>query len=228
VSGLRKEIKDSSKLNRNCKEFRLFYLLKGTELLLLHLHNPLRNVVVPEAFTELDPGESITVLSWVGLPPVKSGASQLPCCVQNPLPVVALRNNQLALHRTKPVVRLEWIRGMREGRRVTSQEICTPITGLRQRWRRWLGVDMLQSLNSIVQGSHHLHLELEELLRGQWWQHQQRLTSTLVVLLLRVGTGTGAPSVHHLIATTEIFMRTRYGAAAEMKLRKDMTERKGI
>jgi hypothetical protein len=87
-------------------------------------------------------------------------------------------------------------------------------------------MDLLQSLNGVVQSRHHLHLELEELLRGQWWRLRQRLTRTLVVLLLLVRTGTGAPGVHHLIATTEIFMRTRYGAAAEMKLRKDMTERK--
>jgi hypothetical protein len=66
-------------------------------------------------------------------------------------------------------------------------------------------VDLLQSLNGVVQGSHHLHLELEELLRGQWWRHRQRLTSTLVVLLLLVRTGTGAPGVHHLIATNEIY-----------------------
>jgi hypothetical protein len=160
--------------------------------------------VAPEALTELDPGERVAVLSRVGLPPVKSGASQLSCCVQNSLTVVALSNNQLALHRMKPVVRLEWVRGMREGRRMTSQEIRTPIRGLRRRWRRWLSVDMLQSLNGIVQGRHHLHLELEELLRGQWWRHRQRLTSTLVVLLLRVRTGTGAPGVHHLIATNEV------------------------
>jgi hypothetical protein len=106
--------------------------------------------VVPEALTELVPRE-VTVPSWVGLPPVKSGATQLPCCVQNPLPVVALCNNQLALHRTKPVVRLEWVRAVREGRRVASQEIRTPITGLRWRWRRWLGMDLLQSPNGVVQ-----------------------------------------------------------------------------
>jgi hypothetical protein len=68
--------------------------------------------MVPETLTELDPSERVAVLSRVGLPPVKSGASQLPCCVQNPLPVVALRNNQLALYRMKPVVRLEWVHGM--------------------------------------------------------------------------------------------------------------------
>jgi hypothetical protein len=156
--------------------------------------------MVPEALTELDPGERVAVLSRVGLPPVESGASQLPCCVQNPLSVVALRNNQLALHRTKPVVHLEWVRGMREGRGMTSQEIRTPVTGLRRR----LGVYVLQSLNGVVQSRHHLHLELKELLRGQWWRHRQRLTSTLVVLLLLVRTGTGAPGVHHLIATNEI------------------------
>jgi hypothetical protein len=66
-------------------------------------------------------------------------------------------------------------------------------------------VDVLQSLDGVVQGRHHLHLELEELLRGQWWGHRQRLTSTLVVLLLVVRTGTGAPGVHHLIATNEIY-----------------------
>jgi hypothetical protein len=119
--------------------------------------------------------------------------------------VVALSNNQLALHRAKPIISLEWVRGVREGRRVTSQEIRTPITRLRRRWRRWLGVDLLQSLNGVVQGCHHLHLELEELLRGQWWRHRQRLTSTLTVLLLLVRTGTGAPGVHHLIATNEIY-----------------------
>jgi hypothetical protein len=182
--------------------------------------------VVPEAFMELVPRENITVPSRVGLPPVKSGTSQLPCCVQNPLSVVALCNNQLVLHQTKPIVRLEWICGVREGRRMTSQEIRTPITRLRRRWRRWLSMDLLQSLNGVVQGRHHLHLELEELLRGQWWRHRQRLTSTLVVLLLLVRTGTGAPGVRHLIATNEIFMRTRFCAAEEMKLRKDMTERK--
>jgi hypothetical protein len=206
MSSLRKR----SRIDRSSKEIAenslKFYLLKSMELLLLHLHNPLGNVVVPEVLTELVPGERVAVLSRVGLPLVKSGASQLSCCIQNPLPVVALRNNQLALHRTKPVVHLEWVRGVREGRRVTSQEIRMPIMRLRRRRRRWLGVNVLQSLNSVVQGRHHLHVDLEELLRGQWWRHRQRLTSTLVVLLLLVRTGTGAPGVHHLIATNEIFL----------------------
>jgi hypothetical protein len=88
---------------------------------------------------------------------------------------------------------------------MTPQEIRTPITGLRRRWRRWLSVDLLQSLNGVVQGRHHLHLELKELLRGQWWRHRQWLTSTLIVLLLLVRTRIGAPGVHHLIATNEIY-----------------------
>jgi hypothetical protein len=203
MSGLWKEIKDRSSSKEIADNSIQIYLLKGTKLLLLHLHDALRNMVVPETLSELNPGERVAVLSRIGLPPVESGASQLPCCVQNPLSVVALRNNQLALHRTKPVVRLEWVRRVREGRRMTSQEIRTPITGLRWRRRRGLSMDMLKSLNSIVQGRHHLHLELEELLRGQWWRHRQRLTSTLVVLLLLVRTETGAPGVHHLIATNE-------------------------
>jgi hypothetical protein len=50
---LTKEIKDRSKLKRICRESIQIYLLKGTELLLLHLHNALRNVMVPETLTEL-------------------------------------------------------------------------------------------------------------------------------------------------------------------------------
>jgi hypothetical protein len=65
-----------SRIDRSSKEiagnFLQFYLLKGTELLLLHLHYALRDVMVPEALTKLDLGERVTVLSRVGLPPVKS------------------------------------------------------------------------------------------------------------------------------------------------------------
>jgi hypothetical protein len=181
--------------------------------------------MVPETLTELVPRESITIPSWVGLPPVKSGTSQLPYCVQNPLSVVALRNNQLALHRTKPVVRLEWVRGVREGQRMTSQEIRAPITGLRRRWRRWLSMDLLQSLNGIVQGRHHLHLELEELLRGQWWRHRQRLSGTLVVLLLLVRTGTGAPG--DLIATTK-FYESKISCSCGNETSEGYVRKKGI
>ena len=56
-------------------------------------------------------------------------------------------------------------------------------------------MSLLKCLNSIVQGGHHLHLELEVLLRGQGWRH--RYPGTLVVLpLLLVRT---TPGVHHLI-----------------------------
>ena len=61
-------------------------------------------------------------------------------------------------------------------------------------------MNLLQCLNGVVQGGHHLHLELEELLWSQGWRH--RHPGTLVVLplvvlpLLLVRT---APGVHHLI-----------------------------
>ena len=59
-------------------------------------------------------------------------------------------------------------------------------------------MSLLKSLNSVVQGSHHLHLELEVLLRSQGRRHRD--PGTLVVLaLLLARTGTGAPGVHHLI-----------------------------
>jgi hypothetical protein len=87
---------------------------------------------------------------------------------------------------------------MGERRRVTPQKVYTPVVGL-LRWRRWrLSVDLLQSPNGVVQSGHHLHLELEELLRSQGWRHQ--LVGTLVVLPLLARTGTGAPGVHHLFA----------------------------
>jgi hypothetical protein len=65
-------------------------------------------------------------------------------------------------------------------------------------------MDLLQSLNSVVQSGHHLPLELEELLRSQRWGHRQRLVSTLVVLPLLARIGAGAPGVHHLFAAERI------------------------
>jgi hypothetical protein len=184
----------------------------------LHLHHFSRDVVVSETFSELDPREGVAVLSWVGLPPIKSGASQLPCCVQNSLPVIALSDIQLALHRTKPVVCLEWISRMGERRRVTPQKVRTLVAGLLW-WRRWrLSVDLLQSLNSVVQSSHHLHLELEELLQSQRWRHRHWLASTLVVLPRLARTGAGAPGVHHLFAAGMKFIRDRYCTIPEGKL----------
>jgi hypothetical protein len=61
------------------KYFTLIYLLKRKELLVLHRHHSSRDVVVPEALPELDPGEGVAVPCWVGLPPIESCASQLPC-----------------------------------------------------------------------------------------------------------------------------------------------------
>ena len=140
-------------------------------------------------------------MNWVGLPPVQSCPSQLSYCVQDSLPIIALGDVQLALHCTELVVRLEWVRHVGKCQRVTPQELSMPVAGLR-RWRRRrrrLSVSLLKSLNSVVQGGHHLHLELEVLLRGQRWRHWDPSTLVvlpLVVLSLLVRT---TPGVHHLI-----------------------------
>jgi len=147
------------------------YLLQCKELLLLHLHNALGDVVAAEPLPELDPSESLAVLNWVGLPPVQSCTSQLACCVQDSLLIIALGDVQLALHSTDPVVCLKWVRCVRECRRVAPQKLHMPVAGLRRWRRRRLSVDLLQCLNSVVQGGHHLHLELKELLRSQGWRH---------------------------------------------------------
>ena len=95
-----------------------FYLLKRKELLLLHLHYASWDVVAAEPRLELDPGESLTVLNPVGLPPVESCPSQLPCCVQDTLRLIAMCDVQLALHCTEPVVCLERVSCVREHWRV--------------------------------------------------------------------------------------------------------------
>ena len=96
-----------------------FYLLKCKELLLLHLHNARGDVVAAEPLPELDPGESLAVLNSVGLPPVQSCPSQLSCCVQDTLLVIALGDVLLTLHCTEPVVCLKWVRRVGERHRVT-------------------------------------------------------------------------------------------------------------
>ena len=112
------------------KDYIGIYLLKRKELL-LRLHHARWDVVAAEPLPELGPGESLAVLNPVGLPPVKSCPSQLPCCVQDTLPLIALCDVQLALHYTELVIRLEWVRRVGERRRVTPQKIRTPIMGLR-------------------------------------------------------------------------------------------------
>ena len=97
-----------------------FYLLKRKELLLC-LHNARGDVVAAEPLPELEPGESLAVLNWVGLPPVQSCPSQLSYCVQNSLPIIALGNVQLTLHCTEPVVGLKRVGRVREHRRVTPR-----------------------------------------------------------------------------------------------------------
>jgi hypothetical protein len=54
------------------EDFTLIYLLKRKELLGLHLYDSSGDVVVPEAFPELDPSEGVAVPNWVRLPPVES------------------------------------------------------------------------------------------------------------------------------------------------------------
>ena len=64
-------------------------------------------------------------------------------------------------------------------------------------------VSLLKCLNSVVQGGHHLHLELKELLRSQGWGHRHPDTLVVLPLLLAI-TGIGAPSLHHLIRTKDV------------------------
>src|SRR4029079_7262504 len=138
-------------------------------------------------------------VTWWDLPPSQGCPSQLSCCVQDALTIIALGDVQLTLHCTEPVVSLKRVGRVRERQRVTPQELSTPVARLR-RWRRWrLSVSLLKSLNSIVQGSHHLHLELEVLLRSQRWRHRDPgplgvLTLIVLPLLVRA-----TPGVHHLI-----------------------------
>ena len=64
-------------------------------------------------------------------------------------------------------------------------------------------MSLLKCLNNVVQGSHHLHLELEVLLRSQrrrHWDPGPLGVLTLVVQPLFVRT---TPGVHHLIWTKD-------------------------
>ena len=68
-------------------------------------------------------------------------------------------------------------------------------------------MSLLKCLNSVVQGSHHLHLELEVLLWSQRRRHRDPgplVVLPLVVLPLLVRT---TPGVHHLIWTKDFMSK---------------------
>ena len=79
-------------------------------------------------------------------------SSYCSCCVQDTLTIIALGDVQLTLHCTEPVVGLKRVGRVRERRRVTPQELSTPVARL-QRWRRRrLSVSLLKCLNSVFSG----------------------------------------------------------------------------
>jgi hypothetical protein len=62
ISNFKKINKGGLELRKELqKDFTLIYLLKRKELLVLHLHHPSRDVVVPETLPELDPSEGVAV-----------------------------------------------------------------------------------------------------------------------------------------------------------------------
>ena len=88
-------------------------------------------------------------------------------------------------------------------------------------------MSLLKCLNGVVLGSHHLHLELEVLLRGQRRRHRD--PSTLVVLPLLVRT---TPGVHHLIWTKDFMSKDiaeinsdGYDISLRERLRHDKVDR---
>ena len=76
------------------------------------------------------------------------------------------------------------------------QEISTLVPLL----LRLIGMNMLQSLGSIVEGVHHLHLEIVELFCSELRWIGQWLPIALVVVLWDIT----SPCVHHLIVVIEI------------------------
>ncbi|WVZ89011.1 hypothetical protein U9M48_035475 [Paspalum notatum var. saurae] len=155
--------------------------------LLQLLWKHIEHMVASESLTELSPGEALSVLLTVRLPPVQSCTSKLSCCIQDPLLIIALRNVKLSLHCTEPVICLERISRMGESRWMSLHKVSTSVPLLRLR----IGLNILQSLYYIVESSHHLHLKLKRLICCQrrwvlWW---------VAISLI--------PSVYHLLAAVE-------------------------
>ncbi|WVZ93798.1 hypothetical protein U9M48_039753 [Paspalum notatum var. saurae] len=149
------------------------------------------HMVASESLTKLSPGEVLSVLLTVRLPPVQSCTSKLSCCIQDPLLIIALRNVKLSLHCTEPVICLKRISRMGESRWMSLHKVSTSVPLLRLR----IGLNILQSLYCIVESSHHLHLKLKRLICCQrWWVLRWVLRWVAISLI---------PGVYHLLATVE-------------------------
>ncbi|WVZ49126.1 hypothetical protein U9M48_000507 [Paspalum notatum var. saurae] len=149
------------------------------------------HMVASESLTELSPGEALSVLLTVRLPPVQSCTPKLSCCIQDPLLIIALRNVKLSLHCTEPVICLKRISRMGESRWMSLHKVSTSVPLLRLR----IGLNILQSLYCIVESSHHLHLKLKRLICCQRrWVLRWVLRWVAISLI---------PGVYHLLAAVE-------------------------
>ncbi|WVZ48692.1 hypothetical protein U9M48_000111 [Paspalum notatum var. saurae] len=150
-----------------------------------------RHMVASESLTELSPGEALSVLLTVRLPPVQSCTSKLSCYIQDPLLIIALRNVKLSLHCMEPVICLKRISRMGESRWMSLHKVSTSVPLLRLR----IGLNILQSLYCIVESSHHLHLKLKRLICCQRrWVLRWVLRWVAISLI---------PGVYHLLAAVE-------------------------
>ena len=96
-----------------------------TELFSLAIDEGLRNVMLAKSLSEIPPGRNLA--SWkhslIVLPPKTSRTFQVICSISDLITFSYVRRTQLVCDTTEPVICIEWLNGMMEGRWFQTNEI---------------------------------------------------------------------------------------------------------
>jgi hypothetical protein len=100
-------------------------LSETTELFSLAVNESLRNVMLAKSLSEISPGRYLA--SWkhslIVLPPKTSRTFQMVCGISDLVIFSYVRGTQLMGDATEPVICIEWLNGMMEGRWFQTNEI---------------------------------------------------------------------------------------------------------
>jgi hypothetical protein len=134
-------------------------LLEGEEFLLLDLHQPSKNMIIPKISGKLCPCDEVNdgVTNTIRIPSVCSEANEATRCIEDLLPVGALSDVKHFIHYLQSIICLKWIWRAGEGGWLMTHELQVLIPVWSWWWWRWWLLSILADLSlHLCHGVSHL------------------------------------------------------------------------